>query len=99
MSFSLSYLQTYLILISLFSFILYAYDKLKSLNNSKNTRRVSEKTLLLSSLIGGTIGSALAMFIFRHKIKKMSFIIKYLIVIIIQAITTYLFISGTISGL
>ena len=98
-SFDLNYLQIYLILISIFSFILYAYDKLKSLNTSKNTSRVSEKKLLFSSLIGGTIGSALSMIIFRHKIKKMSFIIKFLLVIIIQTILIYLFISGRISGL
>ena len=50
--------------------------------------------LLLSSLLAGTIGSILAMVIFRHKVKKMSFIIKFLLVIILQVIGFYLYFKG-----
>ena len=95
-SFSLSYFSTYLIVISTLSFLLYAYDKLQALKNSKNISRVSEMKLLTSSLLGGTIGSFLAMLIFRHKVKKMSFIIKYLLVIILQVIGFYLYLKGYI---
>jgi len=93
-SFSLSYLNAYLILISSFSFLLYAYDKLQALKISKNLQRVSEINLLTSSLLGGTIGSILSMLIFRHKVKKMSFIIKFLLVIIMQVIGFYLYFKG-----
>jgi uncharacterized membrane protein YsdA (DUF1294 family) len=75
-SFALSYFQIYLIFINSISFLLYAYDKLLSLNIHKKPQRISENKLLISTLLGGTIGSVLAMFTFRHKIKKITFIIK-----------------------
>ena len=93
-SFSISYLATYFIAISFISFFLYAYDKLQALKNSKNVSRVSEMKLLTTSLLGGSIGSIFAMLIFRHKVKRMSFIIKFLLVIIIQAIGFYLYFKG-----
>jgi len=95
-SFSINYIQAYIIIISTFSFLLYAYDKLQALKQSKNISRVSEMKLLGSSLIGGTIGSILSMLIFRHKIKKISFIIKLLLIIIIQVVGFYLYLRGEI---
>ena len=91
-SFALTYLQIYLIIISFFSFSLYTYDKFQSLK-SKNAQRVSEKKLLLSSLLGGTIGSMLSMIIFRHKTKKASFFIKFIIVILVQIVAIYFIIK------
>jgi len=78
---------------SLVSFSLYAYDKLQALRTSKNISRVSENKLLFSSLIGGTIGSIIAMFLFRHKVKKVSFILKFSLVIIVQTIVIYMLIK------
>ena len=92
-NFALSYLQAYLILANILSFLLYGYDKLKSLKSSKNTRRVSENKLLLSSFVGGTIGSIISMLMFRHKIKKASFLIKFFLVIIIQIVLFYILIK------
>lgn len=91
-NFTLTYFELYLIVINVYSFTLYIYDKLQALKNSQNISRVSEKALLFSSFIGGTFGSLLAMFIFRHKIKKPSYIIKFSIVIIIQLLLIYLYI-------
>ena len=68
-NFTLSYLETYLILMSVVAFTLYVYDKAQAL---KNKRRVSENKLLFFSFIGGTIGSLISMLLFRHKIKKPS---------------------------
>ncbi len=92
-NFTLTYFQIYLLCINLLAFILYAYDKLQSLKNSKNIRRVPEKKLLFTTLLGGTVGSILAMVIFRHKIKKVSFIIKFSVIVIIQAIVIFLYIK------
>jgi len=90
--FTLMYFELYFILISIFSFTLYAYDKLQALKNSHNVSRVSEKALLFSSFIGGTFGSLISMFVFRHKIKKPSFIIKFSIVVILQLLLIYLYV-------
>jgi len=81
---------------SLVSFLLYTFDKLQAIRTAKNISRVSEVKLLLSTLIGGTVGSIIAMLLFRHKIKKISFIIKFSIVIIVQAILVYLIVRGLI---
>lgn len=61
---------TYLIVINLFAFIIYAVDKLKA---KLDKWRVSEKILLSSSLLGGFLGGLLAMKIFRHKTKHWYF--------------------------
>ena len=92
-NFTLTYFELYLILINISSFILYGYDKLQALKNSRNITRISENKLLFFSLLGGFFGSTLAMFIFRHKIKKVSFIIKFAIVTIIQIVTIYFYMS------
>lgn len=91
-NFTLTYFELYLFLVSTFSFTLYAYDKLQALKNTQNISRVSEKKLLLSSFIGGTFGSLISMFIFRHKIKKPSFIIKFSTVAILQLLLIYLYV-------
>jgi uncharacterized membrane protein YsdA (DUF1294 family) len=91
--FDLSYLEAYILFISIFSFFLYGYDKIKAIQNNKNISRISEKALLFSSLLGGTIGSLFAMVLFRHKIKKFSFLIKYIFVVAIQVIFIYLYLT------
>ena len=89
-SFSLSYTEIYFISISLLSFIYYSYDKLQAIRNGKNISRVPEINLLFSSFIGGTVGSILAMIIFRHKIKKLSFMLKFIFIVILQIVIYYI---------
>jgi len=86
-------IKIYFISVTVFSFLLYAYDKFKALKNSRDVRRISENKLLFSSLIGGTIGSIISMFLFRHKIKKISFLVKLILVIVIQTVIIYLYIN------
>lgn len=61
----------YLLAINLAAFIIYGMDKAKA--GTIGARRISEKSLLIIALVGGSLGSLLAMNIFRHKTKKMSF--------------------------
>lgn len=56
----------YLLAISLFAFVIYAMDKNKA---KRNERRISEKFLLTTSLLGGAYGGFVAMQLFRHKTK------------------------------
>jgi len=95
-NFALTYLQAYFILANILSFLLYGYDKLKALKSNKNTKRVSENKLLLSTFVGGVVGSVLAMIIFRHKIKKASFLIKFFLTVIVQIVIFYLLIKKII---
>jgi uncharacterized membrane protein YsdA (DUF1294 family) len=89
--FTLTYLQIYLIFITFVSFALFAYDKFLALQNNRNISRISEFRLLVSSFLGGTIGSILSMILFRHKIKKPSFLMKFALVMFIQIGVAYLY--------
>jgi len=83
------YIEIYIIFINTLSFIIYGYDKYKALKNKKNISRISEKTLLLVSLIGGTVGAITAMLLFRHKIKKVSFLLKFFVSLLLQIALGY----------
>ena len=60
----------YLVSINIVTFFLFGIDKRRAI---KNRWRISEATLLISSLIGGVIGGLLGMSVFHHKTKKMKF--------------------------
>lgn len=51
-------------------------DKLSAILNK---HRIREATLLTLSLLGGSLGGFLGMFIFRHKIRKYYFFVVFLI--------------------
>lgn len=53
--------------LNIITFLLFGYDKSQA---TAHGWRVSEKTLLGLSLIGGGIGCLLGMITFRHKTKK-----------------------------
>ncbi|MDG2432205.1 DUF1294 domain-containing protein [Flavobacterium sp.] len=74
--------------LNLIAFILIAYDKYLAKNQK---RRIPERTLLGFVLIGGTIGSGLAMQIFRHKTAKRSYLLKFWGIVILQMLLLYAF--------
>ena len=63
-------LLAYLLVINIIAFITIFIDKAKA---KKHNYRVSENTLIVLSLIGGSVGSLLGMTMFRHKTKKKKF--------------------------
>lgn len=60
----------YILFINIISFILMFIDKKKAI---KKKWRISEQTLLSLSFIGGSLGTYLAMILFRHKTKHFKF--------------------------
>ena len=56
----------YLLLINITTLSLYGYDKQCA---KEHQRRISEKALLTSSVIGGSLGAYIGMLTFRHKTK------------------------------
>ena len=60
----------YLAAITLITFIAFAIDKSKSKSKS---RRIPERTLLIMSAIGGSLGALLAMHFVRHKTQHAKF--------------------------
>jgi uncharacterized membrane protein YsdA (DUF1294 family) len=56
-------------------------------------RRVSERTLLLIALCGGSLGALLGMVLFRHKISKESFQFTLACILFVQVGIAILFID------
>ena len=69
----------YFITINIVTFFVYALDKYKAI---KHHRRISEKSLFKLSLLGGFVGAYLSMNIFRHKVSKGSFMIRYYLIVL-----------------
>ena len=66
------YLVLYLILINLIAIVITAYDKLAA---AGHRRRISERTLMLISALGGAPAMYLTMLVIRHKTRKPLFMI------------------------
>ena len=66
----LEYYSVYILVASVITFFMYAIDKLKA---KAGMWRIAERTLLLSSVLGGALGGSLAMLLFRHKTRHLSF--------------------------
>ena len=60
----------YLVGVNLLAFFYFGWDKFQS---TLGKQRISEKMLWFLALIGGSIGSLVAMRYFRHKTRKISF--------------------------
>ncbi len=71
----------YLILVNIIAFITIYIDKKKAI---KHKWRIKESTLFLLSIIGGSIGTLLGMYTFRHKTKHLKFTLGIPLIIIIQ---------------
>ncbi|MBB4805731.1 uncharacterized membrane protein YsdA (DUF1294 family) [Chryseobacterium defluvii] len=78
----------YFLLMNILTLIFFSYDKFSAKNHKK---RISEHTLLSLTLFGGTIGAVSGMFLFRHKISKTSFLLKFGVIILIQIILIFSF--------
>ena len=63
-------LWLYLLLINLVALVVYGVDKHRA---KKGKWRISEKTLFLVALIGGSVGAIAGMYLFRHKTKHWYF--------------------------
>lgn len=75
------YIAIYLIVINLTGFIAMAIDKRRA---KKGEWRIKEYTLMMITLLGGGIGTITGMYTFRHKTKKMKFVIGFPIILIIE---------------
>lgn len=71
----------FFLILNIVAFLITGYDKQLAI---RQKRRISERMLLSFVLIGGTVGSGLAMLLFRHKIAKTSYLLKFIGILIIQ---------------
>ena len=73
----------YLIVINIVTFVVYGIDKLKA---KQGSWRISEATLLILAVIGGSIGALLGMKVWRHKTMHKKFKYGLPLILIIQII-------------
>ena len=63
---------TYLVVINLIALLMMWSDKRRS--KKDDTRRISEKALFLSAILGGSVGAILGMRLFHHKTRHWYFV-------------------------
>lgn len=79
------------IIIATFTGLLSMYiDKQKSI---KHKWRISEKTLFIIAILGGSIGSYLGMYLFRHKTKHWYFVLFMPVIIIFQIVIVFFYLK------
>lgn len=86
------YVGIYFFIVNLIGFILMGVDKKKA---RKHQWRIKESSLFLSAIVGGSIGSILGMYTFRHKTKHTYFVIGMPAILIIQitlAVVLYIYV-------
>ena len=74
-------LLLYLLIVNAAAFLLMLVDKQKA---RKKLWRIPESTLLLSAVLGGSIGSLAGMYTFRHKTKQLKFTLGVPAILILQ---------------
>ena len=77
----------YLIVINVVTFTVYGIDKLKA---KQGSWRISEATLLILAVIGGSIGALLGMKVWHHKTMHKKFKYGLPLILLVQIALIYL---------
>ena len=72
---------SYVVIINIVAFALMGIDKYKA---KKKAWRIPEATLFLFAIFGGSIGSTLGMFLFRHKTRHWYFLYGMPFILVVQ---------------
>ena len=84
----MNYLIYWLIFINLFSFVLFGSDKARA---KRGAWRIPERTLILSAVLGGSVGAMAGMQVFRHKTRHRKFTIGLPVIFALQAAAFFYF--------
>ena len=76
----------YLIIINLVTFAVFGIDKFNAIHHRS---RIREATLSRLSLIGGSVGGLTAMYLFRHKTRKIQFTAGIPLILLIQIVILF----------
>lgn len=83
------FLIIYLLVINLTGFVLMGIDKHKA---KKQAFRIPETTLFIVAAIGGSIGSILGMYTFRHKTRHFTFVYGMPAILVVQILLLFIII-------
>ncbi|MGN0154437.1 MAG: DUF1294 domain-containing protein [Lachnospiraceae bacterium] len=77
----------YLIIVNVIGFVLMGIDKRKAI---RHKWRIPESTLFLVAILGGSVGTWIGMYTFRHKTKHIQFVVGVPLIFVIQTGLVYL---------
>ncbi|MBR5474744.1 MAG: DUF1294 domain-containing protein [Lachnospiraceae bacterium] len=80
----------YFFILNLVSFLLMGLDKYKA---RRHAWRIQEKSFFLLAICGGTIGSLLGIYLFRHKTKHAKFTLGMPVILILQFVLLFYLLS------
>lgn len=78
----------YIILINLAAFIMFGADKARAV---RGKWRISEAALIVSALLGGSVGALAGMRVFHHKTKHRKFTIGVPVILVLQIVFVLLY--------
>ena len=81
MNYEMIILVGYFVVINIVAFLLMGEDKRRA---KENLWRISERTLFIAALLGGSIGGLCGMYLFRHKTKHWYFRIGFPVIVCVQ---------------
>ena len=90
---ALTIIALYLAGLNFAGFVMMGVDKWKA---RKQAFRIPEASLFLIAVIGGSIGSIIGMYTFRHKTRHLTFVIGMPVILAIQLLLLFLLYSSTI---
>ncbi|CAI8813050.1 DUF1294 domain-containing protein [Chryseobacterium sp. IT-36CA2] len=76
----------FLLIMNVLTLGVFGFDKWQA---KKHQWRISENTLLGISLLGGIIGAASGMILFNHKVSKKTFLMKFVLVVLVDLFVFY----------
>lgn len=79
----MKYFIIYLIIINLIAFLAMYIDKRRA---KYGKWRIKEHTLFILAILGGSIGAIAGMYTFRHKTKKMRFVIGFPAILVCEIV-------------
>ena len=85
-----NWLLYYLVIINIVTFATFAIDKIAAI---RHKTRIKVSTLLGLSVVGGSIGALIGMYLLRHKTKKYYFTIGVPLMLIMQIVGIYFLIN------
>lgn len=85
------FIALYFCVVNLIGFLLMGIDKLKA---KRRAFRIPEAVLFWIAIIGGSIGSLVGMYVFRHKTRHLKFTIGMPVILFIQIVIILMIVLG-----
>ncbi len=77
--------------VNLTAFLMMDMDKKRA---KAKKRRIPEKTLFITAILGGSIGAMLGMWTFRHKTKHLTFLYGMPVILLLQLLIVWVAVRG-----